>query len=165
MKKASIFLMILTILVLATNAVADSFWYKGGKWWIIDRNGELHPTETKPLNWKPSYVDFNFPNSMITDQSVLCKQHNGMPVCCLGLTPTAGCNLRSTTSINGELIYKDGHQEYEDSTIKKKLHGNVTVYVHFRFFDESDDEWYYATCADGTTGYLIASRILIYAID
>ena len=116
----------------------------------------------------PSTGEFSssaaFPQDVIQDTSELCSQYNGTPVECLGLTGKAGCNLRSVPTIDGTLSYdKNRQQEYTHPSIVRKLHADITVYVYFSFINASSDKWYYVTCADGQTGFVLAKRIILDA--
>ncbi len=172
MKKISALLILLLVLVTITNALATSaststnFWYKDGKWWVKDKDGKLHPTVSDKLVWKTELVNYSIPDSWMTDESVQCTKYNGTPVCCLGLTPTAGGNVRSAPSKAGDPSYDEkGNQDYTDSTIIEKLHGSVTVYIHFSFISALGDEWYYVTYEAGKTGLIKASRLAVIVID
>ena len=166
MKKIAAFLMTLMALIVVTNALAGGFWYEDGKWWYMDNDGALHPTTSDPLSWKTQMANYNFPETVIRDVSDISTQYNGTPVGCLGLTPTAGSNLRSVPNIDGNPSYdQTGRQEYNHQTIIRKLHGNVTIYVYFSFFDSKGDEWYYVTCADGQEGLLLAKRIQLISME
>lgn len=166
MKKAIVTLVLLALVLTMTCACADSFAYQYGQWWVMDDDGYLHSTTSKPLDWKPERLDNNFPTKVVGDVSDICERLNGIELDCLGLVSTAGSNLRSTTSINGKLSYdKNWNQDYNDATIIRKLHASTTVYVNFKFYDSKGDEWYYVTCSDGVTGFLLAKRILVFPLD
>ena len=166
MKKAIAILMMMAVLFTATNVLADSLCYAYGQWWVRDDAGYLHPTTSKPLEWKTERLNRNFPMNVVGDVSDLCRQYNGVTVNCLGLTSTAGSNLRSVPCIDGKLSYdRNWHQDYKHATIIRKLHADVTVYINFKFYDANGDEWYCATCSDGLTGFLLARRILLFPIE
>ena len=166
MKKIIAVLLMAVLLVMTTNVLADSLCYRYGQWWVRDDDGYLHSTQSRPLEWKPEKINYNFPMSVVRDQSEACRQYNGIPLNCLGLTSTAGSNLRGTTSVNGKLSYDSNwRQDYNDPTIIKKLHGNVTVFVNFKFYSSNGDEWYHVTCSDGMSGLLLAKRILLFPLS
>lgn len=162
MKKATAVLMILVVLAFSTNVLADGLWYQYGQWWCVDNYGYLHSLEYRPLEWDRTMANYNFPTSVIQDVTAMCEQYYGTPVGKLGLTSKSGSNLRSVPSVDGNLSYgRDGRQEYNHSSIVRKLHADTTVYVYFSFYSASGDEWYYVTCADGLTGFLLAKRIML----
>lgn len=165
MKKVTAILMVVVMLSFVTNVFAGGFWYGDGQWWYVDDNGELHEPQSRPLTWNVYLANYNFPENVITDVSDICEQYHGTPVGCFGLTPSAGSNLRSVPNIDGNLIYGKTGQEYNHQTIIRKLHGNVTVYINFRFYDGSGNEWYYATCSDGVMGLLLAKRIMLISAE
>ncbi len=161
MKKVTAILMILALLTFSTNVLADGLWYQCGQWWYVDSCGYLRPVESRPLEWDTQMVNHNFPTSVIQDMTSMCDQYYGTPVGKLGLTSKGGSNLRSFPCVNGYVICKNGRQEYTHSSIIRKLHADTTVYVYFSFYSSSGDEWYYVTCADGLTGFLLAKRIAL----
>ena len=162
MKKIIAVLMILVVLASATNVLADGLWYEYGCWWCIDNNGALHSLESRPLIWDTYMTNYHFPQSVVRDVSSLCSQYNGVPVGSLGITSNAGSNLRSYPTVDGNLSYDcSGRQDYKHSSILRKIHVNTTVYVYFSFYDRSGDLWYYATCSDGLSGFLLAKRIML----
>lgn len=165
MKKAVVLISMLLVLVFAVNAVADTrMVVVNGKWWVEDDAGNRYPTTSKPLEWKTERFDPYFPVSVVQDQSKMCERCYGIPVDCLGLVCSAGANLRSEMTIKGTPVTKNGRQDIEDGTIADKVHGNVTVYVNFRCYD-STGEWYFVTCSDGSTGFIMAKRILLFPQD
>ena len=84
----------------------------------MDDDGYFHSTTSKPLDWKPERLDSNFLTKVVMDVSDICERLNGIELDCLGLVSTAGSNLRSTTSVNGKLLYdKNWNQDYNDATI------------------------------------------------
>lgn len=162
MKKIFAILTVLAVLMSAAGALGDGLWYGFGQWWCVDNDGYLHSVESRPLQWDLTMATHNFPASVIQDVTSLCNQCYGTPVGCLGLTSKSGSNLRSVPTVDGNLSYdRNWHQEYTHPSIVRKLHADTTVYVYFSFFNASGDEWYYVTCADGQTGYLLAKRIAL----
>lgn len=165
MKKAVVLIIMLLVLMFAVNAVADTrMVVVNGKWWVEDDYGNLYPTTSKPLEWKTERFNPNFPMNVVQDQSYQCTLCNGIPVECLGLVCSAGANLRSTMKISGTPVTKNGRQDIEDSTIDKKIHGNETVYVHFRCYANTG-EWYFVTDSEGISGFIMVKRILLFPQD
>ena len=166
MKKAVAILMVLVVLLSAASALGDGLWYQCGRWWCVDNYGYLHSLQSRPLEWDRTMANRNFPASVIQDVTALCEQYYGTPVGCLGLTSKAGSNLRSVPTVDGNLSYgKNWRQEYNHQTIVRKLHADTTVYVYFSFYSANGDEWYYVTCADGQTGFLLAKRIALIPMN
>lgn len=142
MKKAAAILITLMVIMTAASGMACE-----GCSWEDYR-------DTEPLTWKTYLVSNNFPESVIRDVSALCQSYHGTQIECLGLTCNKGSNLRAVTN------FRDS-----GSSILRKLHANITVYVHFSFYDANGNEWYYVTCSDGLEGFLLASRILLIPVS
>lgn len=163
MKKFVAIIVILVAIFSMASSLADGYWFDGNGWWRIDYCGEWHKLykETDALTWKTYLANYNFPSRVITDETAMCNQFGGTPIGCFGLTSNQGSNLRSYPTLEGqyELNLKEGRMSWVHSSIVKKVHANTTVYIYFSCFDSEGKEWYYATCADGTTGFLFANRI------
>ena len=166
MKRAIAILMMLAVLMTATNVLADSTWFDGWNWWVVDNQGFIHPIKSHPLQWKTDRLNRDFPTSVVKNTSKLRKQMNGEAMDCLGLVSTAGSNLRSKPNGAGHLIYdQNWDQDYVDGSIVRKLKADTTVYINFKVFDTNGKEWYYATCSDGQSGYLQGDRILLFPLE
>lgn len=162
MKKFAVMLMVLVALMMSVSAVADGLWYDGYQWWLVGVDGNLFEINTPPMSWDTCLANYQFPETVIRDRSDLCRRYNGTPVGCLGLVSNRGSNLRSKPTLDGSTyMTADGARDFNHATIIRKLHANTTVYVYFRFYDQSGKEWYYVTCSDGVEGMLVASRIML----
>ncbi len=165
MKKAIAFLMILATLMISASAMASGYWYDGHGWWYINNYGNWTKLyQSEPMEWNTYLVNHNFPTSLMYDMSGMCDSYNGIPVGCLGLVSDKGSNLRSYPTTESTYMYLGGkHPSIVHNSIIRKLHADTTVYVYFSFWSGSD-QWYYVTCADGTTGFLFASRIRLIPV-
>ena len=161
MKQFVAMLIVLMALMISVNVVADGLWYDGYQWWVVGVDGNLFEIDTRPLSWNTYLTNYQFPEAVIRDRTDLCRGYNGTPVGCLGLVSDRGSNLRSRPTVDGSTSLKNGRRDYSHATIIRKLHANTTVYVYFRFYDDSGKEWYYVTCSDGQEGMLVASRIML----
>ncbi len=165
MKKTIAILMILSILTVSASAAASGFWYDGSGWWYIDQAGQwTRLYRSKPLEWNTYLVNHHFPTSLMYDTSSLCDAYYGTPVGCLGLISDQGSNLRSYPTAEGTYMYLGGSRpSIVHNTIIRKLHADTTVYVYFSFWS-GDRQWYYVSCADGTAGFLAASRVMLIPV-
>ncbi len=164
MKKLLATLMLLVLLCSTVSAMASGYWYDGKGWWYFDNNGNWDKlyTDSTPMQWNSYMVNHNFPTSAIRDVSSVSAQYNGTPVGCLGITSNKGSNLRSYPTTEGRYQYLGGYRpSWVDNSIIRKLHANETVYVYFSLYDDKGREWYYASCPDGTCGFLYADRIML----
>ena len=151
MKKITAIIVFLMALIFAFGALADTYYMYSDGYWYSYTDGYKTYDWQKPKEWNDYMVNYNFPDSVITDVSALCTQYHGTPIGWLGLVSTSGSNLRTGPKLGNS--YK-GIQ----------LHDSTTVYVYFSFFDSSSREWYYATTADGRCGFLVAKFIRLIPV-
>ena len=101
------------------------------------------------IEWEQMMMNYNFPTYVLRNVVYECQAQRGVPINQLGLVPTKGSNLRSSTSYAN------------NRNIIMKIHGNETVYVYFSLYDSNGGLWYYAVTSSGMEGYLAAVRIML----
>ncbi|MBR2659830.1 MAG: hypothetical protein IKH81_01550 [Clostridia bacterium] len=164
MKRITVIFVVLMVLMAAICANADGYWYDGREVWRLDEYGNPIPHSSVTFN---NYLaDHNFPLSVLQDVSDISSAYNGTWVGCLGITGSKGANLRTYPNAKGTYVFDwwSAHgftrPSYEDPSIVRKLHSNVTVYVYFSCYSNGG-LWYFVTTNDRTCGFLHSNNLAL----
>ncbi len=111
------------------------------------------PKHHRPEEFRPWLVNRNFPTYFLRNVTYECQSWNGQPVNGLAIDLSGGINLRSTPDYSS------------NRNIVMKVHGDVTVYVYFDFYNMYGTHWYYGVTESGVEGYMAAVRLQLVTLD
>ena len=100
-----------------------------------------------PEEFRPWLLNHNFPTHMLRNVTYECQSWNGIPINGLAIDLSGGINLRSTPDYSN------------NKNIRMKVHGDVTVYIYFEFYNQYGTHWYYGVTDSGVEGYMAAVRL------
>ena len=103
--------------------------------------------------FRPWLINHNFPTRVLRNVTYECRSWNGNPINGLAIDLSGGVNLRSTPNYSN------------NRNIVMKVHGDVTVYIYFEFYNQYGSHWYYGVTESGVEGYMAAVRLQLVTLD